>query len=405
MDLNFFELFSIIITIVAIIGYINQKFFKIPTTSAIMIGSLTLSLLLILAGKYGFTSIEQQAYETINAIDFGKFLLQTILSFMLFAGALNIHLESLWRVKMEIAVLATLSTITSALLVATGVFCCASLLNIPLGFVHCLLFGALISPTDPIAVLSLFKSLGVSKQLNVMVSGESLFNDGVGIVLFITFYELAFNGLTPTINNMFMLFFKEFFGGILFGIACGLIGDYFIKSITNIKVEMLITLAIVMGGYSLARYLHISGPLAMVAAGICMGNEDSKEEKNIFNFWEMIDEILNSILFFLVGIELVVLSHNVWSLALSLFAILIVILSRTITVATPMYFFKKIKRYPKRVSRILIWGGLRGGLAIALALSLPNNEPKSYVLTMTYSVVIFSLIVQGLTIKPLLKMK
>jgi CPA1 family monovalent cation:H+ antiporter len=403
MQLNLFELFSIIITFVAIIGYLNYRFIKIPTTTAIMVGSLCLSLVLILAGRYGYSSIEQQAYQTIASLDFERFLLQTILSFMLFAGGLNIHLEELWRVKTEIAVLATVSTICSALLTATAIYYVSAYLSIPLNYIHCLLFGALISPTDPIAVLALFKTLGVSKQLNVMVSGESLFNDGVGIVLFITFYELAFSSLTPNAHSVLSLFLKEVFGGIILGIILGVVGAYFIKSLENIKVEMLITLAIVMGGYSIANAIHASGPLAMVAAGISIGNDKSKKQASLYHFWEMIDEILNSILFFLVGIELVVLSHRSWSMTLSLISILIVLLSRFITVSIPMTIFKRRRRYPKKIIRILVWGGLRGGLAIALALSLPQSDAKGFILTMTYSVVIFSLVVQGLSIKPLIR--
>lgn len=402
MHFDFFNLFAIIITIVAIIGYVNYYSFKIPTSSAIMIGSLCLSLLFILAGKHGFGNLENTAYHMISGIDFRKFLLETILSFMLFAGALNIHLEELWRVKAEIAVLATFSTISSALIIAVATYYFAQMLGLPLHFVHCLLFGALISPTDPIAVLSLCKNVGVSKRLNVMISGESLFNDGVGIVLFVTFYQLAFTSLAPTFHNMLILFIQEFFGGILLGTAIGLIGAYFIKHLKDIKVEMLISLAIVMGGYTLAETLKVSGPLAMVAAGICIGNDKSEARTNLYQFWEMIDEILNSILFFLVGIELVVIAHNSWSLVMSLMSIVIVLIARTITVSLPMAFFKRFRRYPNQITRVLIWGGLRGGLAIALALAIPQSAAKGTLLTMTYSVVIFSLVVQGLTVKPLL---
>lgn len=403
MHFDIFNLFAIIVTIVAIIGYVNHHSLKMPTSSAIMIGSLALSLLFILAGKYGFGHIEEFAYQTVSSIDFRKFLLETILSFMLFAGALNIHLEELWRVKSEIAVLSTLSTICSALIIAGITYYFAKRLSLPLQFVHCLLFGALISPTDPIAVLSLCKNVGASKRLNVMISGESLFNDGVGIVLFVTFYQLAFTPLAPTIHNMVVLFVEEFFGGILLGIGIGLIGDYFLRTLKNIKVEMLISLAIVMGGYTLAETLNVSGPLAMVAAGICVGKDRSKSRVNLYQFWEMIDEILNSILFFLVGIELVVIAHNSWSLLMSIISILAVLSARTITVSIPMAIFKRYRSYPNKITRVLIWGGLRGGLAIALALAIPQGDSKSTLLTMTYSVVIFSLLVQGLTVKPLLK--
>ncbi len=403
MTNNAFALLSLVITIIAFIAYINYRFFKLPTTTAIMVGSLILSLFLLELGKFGLTKVEQQVFKSIASFDFHQFLIQIVLCFMLFAGALNIPIKELWQVKAEIAVLAIASTVFSAILIAWLVYYSLGWLGFPISFVYCLIFGALISPTDPIAVLALFKALGAEKKLEVIVAGESLFNDGVGIVLFSTFYQLAFNNLTPTFFNMAQLFSIEFFGGIFLGLGLGAIGYKLMIKLKNIKIELLITLAVVMGGYSLASTLGVSGPLAMVAAGIFIGTLKGDSRHSLYDFWEMVDEILNSVLFFMIGLELVVISHSTWSLSLCLAAIGIVLFSRGLTVSIPIKIFKLFRRYPPKITRVLWWGGLRGGLAVALALSLPESHSKSIVITLTYSVVVFSIIVQGLTVKPMIR--
>lgn len=406
MQPNVFEFLSLVFVVVAMIAYLNHRFIKLPTTSAVMAGSMLLSLLVLVVAKiFGLSPLSDKVYQNIASFDFHKFLMQGLLSFLLFAGALNIHIDQLWKVKHEIAVLSTLSTIVSALLVSLVIYYAAPLLVYPLPFGYCLLFGSLISPTDPIAVLALFKNLEADKRLSTLVAGESLFNDGVGIVLFITFYQFTVLNLAPSVGNMVWLFLTQFFGGIFFGVALGFLGNYLLKRLNNIKVELLITLGLVTGGYTLAQHVSISGPLAMVACGIVIGRKQSKAKENLYYFWEMIDEILNAILFSLVGMELIVISHSQWSYSLSLITIIAVLFIRLLTVGIPLTIFKQFKKYPKNTIKILTWGGLRGGLAVALALSLPDCNEKSLILTLTYSVVIFSILFQGLTISHLLPAK
>lgn len=406
MSLKLYYLLSIVISLAALIGYINTRTIKLPTTIAIMGSSLVMSLLIILSGQFGFAKFEYTIYKSVESINFYSLLMQGMLSFLLFAGALTININHLKQCKWEIFTLATLSTITSTLLIAC---LCYYLIPISIPFIYCLLFGALISPTDPIAVLAIFKEVGAAKKLNVTVSGESLFNDGVGIVLFITIYQIAFSQVDPTVGSVIHLFIEEAIGGITFGIILGLIGHAMIDSAKNTKVELLITLAMTTGGYTLANGIGVSGPLAMVAAGIFIGNkgksfgENKLARTNLYNFWELIDEVLNAMLFFLIGIELVLIGHSYISLYIAVLTIVMVLAVRALTVSIPMFFFKRKKRYPPHFTKILIWGGLRGGLAVALALSIPESPYRSYILTMTYSVVVFSVIIQGLTVKPLVK--
>ncbi len=406
MYTQLFSFLSFIITSIALIAYINQRTLKIPTSSAVMIGALFLSLLFIIFSRQLVHVKYTVALQSkILHFDFHEFLVQIILSFLLFAGSLNIHIEHLFKVKSEVAILATLSTICSTLLISIALYYIAPIFGHHIPYGYTLLFGALISPTDPIAVLSLFKNLNADKRLSVLVAGESLFNDGVGIVLFITFYKFATIGNAPDFSEMLELFSIQFFGGILLGLGLGYACEKFLLSIDSIKVELLITLATVMGGYTLAQKIGVSGPLAMVAAGIFVGRKQQEHQSNIYYIWEMIDEVLNALLFSLIGIELIAISHDKWSLPLSVVAIAIVLLSRLLTVGVPMLLFKRFKKYPKNVIRILTWGGLRGGLAVALALSIPKIEARSIILTLTYSVVAFSIIIQGLTIKYMLPNK
>ena len=401
-----YYLLSIALSFCAILGYFNARYMKLPTTIAIMTGSLLLSLLIILIGKHGFSRFEYKIVQSVASLNFYSLLMQGMLSFLLFAGALTVNVNHLKKCKWEVITLATFSTVASTLIIAA---LCYWLLPVQIPFIYCLLFGALISPTDPIAVLAIFKEVKVHPRLNITVAGESLFNDGVGIVLFLTIYQVAFMKVSPTLLSITNLFIRESLGGILFGVILGLVGYHMINSVKNTKVEILITLAMATGGYALANAMGLSGPLAMVASGIFIGNKgrdfsiNKKARINLDNFWEMIDEVLNAMLFFLMGIELVLISHSYTSIFVGFISILLVLLARFITVATPIALFKRRKKYPPHFIKIIVWGGLRGGLAVALALSLPESSYRSLVLTMTYSVVIFSVIFQGLTMKSLVK--
>lgn len=396
-------------TIAVLFGYINHRFVKLQTTIAIMASSLIVSLALLIAGHLGLDHFEQQVQTLLERVDFHGVLMNGMLSFLLFAGALHIDLNHLRKQKWEIGVLATLSTICSAIIIAFAINTTLGWLGTPLNYTYCLLFGALISPTDPIAVLATFKQLNAPKQLDISVAGESLFNDGVGIVMFLSIYSLAFSGHTLTISNVAWLFFTQAIGGVAYGVLLGLLANWLIKPIDDHKIEILITLVVATGGYAFAEFLNVSGPLAMVAAGIFIGNRgrnfsmSEQSRQSLDMFWELIDEILNAVLFLLIGFELLVVQANMKQLTAALLAIPITLLARLITVGIPMNIFKIWKRYAPKTISIMVWGGLRGGLAVALALALPAGPERNLVLVMTYAVVTFAVIVQGLSVKSLVE--
>lgn len=408
--ISLYNIASIILTVAVMATYVNHRYIKLQTTIAIMASSLVISLVLIIIGQFGTFDIEHQISATLRAIDFHSLLMNGMLSLLLFAGALHIEINQMSKHKWEIGILSTVSTIASAFLI--GILCYYMLhwLGIDLNFIGCLLFGALISPTDPIAVLSTFKQLNAPKELNTMVAGESLFNDGVGIVIFLSIYQLAFSSTAHVSwQSVSLLFLQQAVGGILYGALLGLTGYKLIKPIDNHKVEILITIAMATGGYSLAQALDISGPLAMVVAGIFIGNKgrnfnmSKKSRDSLDTFWELVDEILNAVLFLMIGFELLLIQTDAHEFTAAILAVPLVLFVRTVTVAAPMSAFKRFKTYRPYTTRILIWGGLRGGLAVALALALPMGPHRSLILAMTYSVVLFSILVQGMTIKSLVR--
>ena len=404
------ELVGIMITLAVIIAYINHRFFRLQTTTAITTGSLLLSFLLIGIGHFGFVSIEQHVTQVLSRIDFHAVLMDGMLSFLLFAGGLTVDFNDLKKSGLEIGVLATLGTLVSAFLVGITVFYVSGWLAHPVPFIYCLLFGALISPTDPIAVLALFKAVNAPKQLHVTVAGESLFNDGIGIVLFLTVYHVLTTGGSASVGDAILLFLQEAVGGIVYGCAIGILAYRLIKPMTDLNIVVLITLAVTTGGYALAQQLGVSGPLAMVVAGIFLGNRghkfhmSSKTREYLDHFWEMIDEILNAILFLLIGLELLVIPLSSMLVIAGLLAIPGILLIRWIVVAIPITLFKTKRTYVPHAINILTWGGLRGGLAVALALAIPLGPYRNAILTMTYAVVAFAIVVQGLTIRYLLNL-
>lgn len=408
MDL--YQLITIIIAIAAATLFINERTLKLPESIAVMAVALILSLLLIITEHFNLALFQPEALSIIGRLDFSDLVLEGILSFLLFAGALRIDLSEFKNQKWEISVLASLSTIASMFMIGGLSFYAARALGLALPLGDALLFGALISPTDPIAVLALFKALKAPKKLSIIVEGESLFNDGVGIVLFLTLYAVVYANHPVTPTSVLTLFGQEAVGGIAYGFVMGWLGCYFLKRTHDHTVQIILTLAIVTAGYTLAQELiHVSGPLAMVVAGMLIGNRQRNQalSTSAFNhldeFWSVVDEVLNALLFFLIGLELLVVNFHTQELLIGLLAIPLVLLTRSVTVTIPMFFFKQKRRYTPCITRILIWGGLRGGLAIALALSLPASENRHIILAMTYAVVVFSIIVQGLSMKPLLK--
>lgn len=404
MDL--FNLTSLIICFAVAIGYLNQRFFRAPASIAIMAGALLLSLALIVLGQIGYSGLERQAIELVKRIDFYQLLMQGMLSFLLFAGALTIDIQSLKAQKWEIGILSTLSTLASTILVALLSYGVLHLFDFAIPFIYCLLFGALISPTDPIAVLGLCKQIQAPKPLEMRIAGESLFNDGVGIVLFLTFYQLATAGGGVDFSEALWLFLREAVGGILFGLVLGWLAYGLLKTSHEMNLMVLITLAIVTGGYSLAQFLEVSGPLAMVVAGILIGNRGftmaaESYRQGLRTFWEIIDEVLNAVLFLLIGLEILALNLDWRTFSVSLLMIPLVLLVRFVSVGIPLGLFRVKRDYAPHTIKILTWGGLRGGLAVALALSLPVSDLRELILTMTYAVVVFSILVQGLTVKSL----
>jgi CPA1 family monovalent cation:H+ antiporter len=404
------EIIALLTTIAALFSYINYKFIKLPTTIALMIFSLVLSL-----GILGLSdllpSVNETAHAVVESIDFNITLMHGLLAFLLFAGALHVRFESLAERGLEVAVYAIIGTLVSTVLVGLLLYSVVMLLGLPLEFMHCILFGSLISPTDPIAVLGIFKKVGAPKSLEIQLTGESLFNDGIGVVVFLTLagiiYPADAHGSMDAMGIV-KFFLVEALGGILLGFAAGWLAYQLLRSVDNYKVEVLITLALVIGGYTLAGALHMSGPLMVVVAGLLLGNSgrryamSPKTVEHLDDFWELIDEILNAVLFVLLGLEIIIVSFQPEYWIAGAIAIVICLLSRFVAIGVPVSIMRRWKNFNPRVITLLTWGGLRGGIPVALALSLPDSPEREILLTITYAVVIFSIIVQGLTIKPLL---
>jgi CPA1 family monovalent cation:H+ antiporter len=406
--MDILTIFSILISLSAVFSFINYRYFHLPRTIGLMLFALVLSIVLIIIGHTGW-DVRDQAAGIIQRIDFNRFLLEGMLGFLLFAGALHVEANELMQHKWIIFLLATAGTICSTALVGLLAWLVLRLVDPALPLIYCLLFGALISPTDPVAVLGILKELKVPKSIETQMAGEALFNDGVGVVLFIILMRIATGGPGASIGQSALLFAKEAFGGILIGLAIGWIAYQMLKRVDNYQVEVLITLGLVMGGYDLAHRLHTSGPLAIVAAGLLIGNHgrafamSETTRKNLDTFWELIDEILNAILFILIGIEVLVLEINFHHFLAGLMIIPLVLLVRLVSVGIPFGLIGQRMPFRQNAVKTLTWGGLRGGIAVALALSIPQGPQRGIIVFITYMVVVFSIIVQGLTIKRLLR--
>jgi CPA1 family monovalent cation:H+ antiporter len=372
-----------------------------------MLIALITSLGLIGLG-YLNLGFKQEVVQALKGIDFSYILLNVMLSFLLFAGAINVNSDKLLESKYPIMIFATLGVITSTFIVGTVFYYFMKLINIHLDYIYCLLFGALISPTDPIAVLGILKEAGIPKSLEVKITGESLFNDGVAVVIFLSLFQIAKIGIENlSALDIGLLFLREAVGGIILGFALGYTGFYLLKSIDNYKVEVIITLAIVTGGYSLAELLGVSGPLSMVVAGLITGNRGRRyamsdtTQSYVDKFWEMSDEILNALLFMLIGFEFLVIDLKPFYLLIGLFGVVVILFARFVSAGIPVLAMKHT--FTKHSILILTWGGLRGGISVALALSLQTEMHRSFFVAVTYVIVLFSIGVQGLTIGKLVK--
>jgi monovalent cation:H+ antiporter, CPA1 family len=401
---------TILIFLSAIFGYINVRFLKLPNTIGLMMITIVFTLIVI-AISYVDPTLLNFEKEIISKINFREVLLDEMLSFLLFAGALHTNFNQLKIQRWPVLAFSTLGVITSTFLVGIGMYYVLQLVGLQIDFIYCLLFGALISPTDPIAVLGILKKANVPKKLETKIVGESLFNDGVGVVVFLTIFQIASVGsANVNASDVLLLFGKEVIGGIVLGIVLGWITYRMLKSIDDYDIEVIITLAAVMGGTLLAHKLHVSAPLAMVTAGLFVGNDTVRDsamsettERYVDKFWELIDILLNAILFVLIGMEMLVLVIDGNYIIAGLIAIPVVLACRYLSLMIPINFFKKKLDFVPKTNLIMTWGGLRGGISIALALGLTNEMHRELFLVITYVVVIFSIIVQGLTVGKLVE--
>ncbi|MBE0406688.1 cation:proton antiporter [Psychrobacter sp. AOP22-C1-22] len=403
-SLTILEISAIFLSITALLTYINHRFIGLPTTIGVMVISILLSIGAIFLGFLGFDELIDYEMSLLAQLDFTEVLLDGMLSMLLFAGALHVNIGDLKRYQLPIGILACIGTIVSALLIATALYFMLPLFGFGLPFLWCLLFGALISPTDPIAVMGILSSAGAPKSIETVIAGESLFNDGIGVVIFVILLGILSSGDIPTANYVAHTLAVEAGGGIVFGFVLGAILYYMLKSIDSYQEEVLLTLAGVIGGYALASHWHLSGPLAMVMMGLMVGNRgrelamSDKTRHYIDLFWELIDEILNAILFVLIGLEVVMIAYSGNLFIAAGLTIVIALLARFIVVGMTTKTFHRQLDLPTGAWKVLTWGGLRGGISVALVLQLPIGTERDILLALTYAVVIFSILVQGLSV-------
>lgn len=397
--------FSVLIVLASLFAYINLRFLKLPSTIGIMLMAIVVSIIVRFFGNTLFPETTGKIFSLISGLDFTEVLMGAMLNFLLFAGAIHVNIADLRKQRLPVLTFSTISVIMSTFLIGGLVYVVAPLFKIDVPFIYCLLFGALISPTDPIAVLGILKKANVSKSLETKITGESLFNDGVAVVLFSVILQLTHTeDANISLGSISWLLAKEALGGLILGAALGFIASKALKAINDYIVSVLLTLSVVMGGYLVARYFHISGPLTMVAAGLMIGNYGKRTAMSaltkdyLTKFWELIDEILNAILFLFIGFELLLIPDFEPYWLISLAAIFIVLFCRFLSIWIPSLLVPFKPRLSRGSLTMLVWGGLRGGVSIALVISVTSGPFKELLLEMTYFVVVFSIVVQGLTV-------
>ena len=397
--------FSVLIVLASLFAYINHRILKLPSAIGIMVIAIVVSVTLVASGDNFLPKTTTHLTDLINNFDFTEVLMGAMLNFLLFAGGIHINIKDLREQFGPVLMFSTVGVIISAFAVALGAYYLLPYVGITMPFIYCLVFGALISPTDPVAVLSILKQANVSKSLETKVAGESLFNDGMAVVVFTVVLQLAIGReVELNVESIGLLLLKEAGGGLLLGIILGFSASRAMRVVDDYIISVLITLSVVMGGYLIAHEMHISAPLAMVAAGLFMGNFSesfkmkSETQDYLIKFWELIDEIMNAVLFLFIGFELLLIKDLNEYLVAGGICILIVLIARWIAIFVPTKFMAFKYRFSPQTVKVLVWGGIRGGVSIALALSIPQNEYNKIIISITYCVVVFSIVVQGLTI-------
>lgn len=410
--MTIFDIAAVLIGLSAFFGFMNHRYLHLPHTIGLVIIAMISSMLIVAFDLLAPTiHIGQMVADIFAQIDFHEALMHGMLSFLLFAGALHVNLGDLADRKWAITLMATIGVLTSTFIIGALLWWVMTLVGLPIPLIWALVFGALISPTDPVAVLSIMKTVHVPKALETKIAGESLFNDGVGVVVFTIILAIAVGGETGHVGvvEVAELFVVEALGGAVLGFIAGYLAFRAMRTIDEYSLEVLISLGLVMVTYAVANALHLSGPIAMVVAGLLIGNHgvrfamSEKTRDHLLKFWTLTDEILNSILFLLIGLEVLVMRFNTAFIEAALLAIPIVLLARYVSVSGPILLLSMRQDFNKGTIPALVWCGLRGGISVALAFSLPENEHKPLLLTVTYSVVVFSIIVQGLTVKPMME--
>ncbi len=409
--MSVFDIAAMLIGLAALFGFLNHRYLKLPHTIGLMLIALVASSGVILTDSIiPGSEMGSNISNFLAQVDFHETVMHGMLSFLLFAGALHVDFIAMADRKWPILILATVGILTSTFVIGTVLWFVLGLLGLSLPWIWALVFGALISPTDPVAVLGIFKTINVPPALEAKLAGESLFNDGVGVVVFTILLSIAAGAPGQVVpGDVMIVFLQEAVGGALLGLAAGYIGYRAMHVIDEYVLEILISLALVMVTYAIAMKTHMSGPIAMVVAGLFIGNQgvqfamSETTREHLFHFWELMDEILNSVLFLLIGLEVLVVSFSIDYIVAATLAIPIVLLGRSLGVGIPMSVLSVRMTFTQGAIPVLIWGGLRGGIAVALALSLPENEFKPLILTATYAVVIFSIMVQGMSMKALVK--
>jgi CPA1 family monovalent cation:H+ antiporter len=407
LAMDFWNLLALLLTLTALFGYLNDRWLKQPPAIGIMLVALLFSLALISLHRLG-PDLSKPAAALLAQAHFEKTLLHGMLGYLLFAGALQIDVSQLKHSAWVVTVLATAGTLISTLLIGAIAYHALHWAGLPLPFMVCMLLGALISPTDPLAVLAILKQAGAPPDLELQIAGESLFNDGIALTMFILFFTMAFDNTPTSWQSVLLTFSREVFGGILVGAAVGWSAFHLMRRATDHTVVILLSLAVASGGFALTRHLDISAPLAMVVAGLIVGHQGRRHARMLAGrdrldlFWQVIDDILNAILFVLIGMEVLVMSFQRAYFLATFILIPGILLARSISTMLPWLFLRRWHRFDDGALPVLIWGGLRGALSVAMALSLPAGEIRNAVVAITYGIVVFSILVQGTTLRPLI---